>query len=391
MKPLNLSDDPNNDEETLSFLAPPQPPIHITVTNKKDNNNIRSERNKNRARRHRRHHGSKTAPFCVPWMIESIIFMTSIVLVVLIKINFFTASSHPLQDVTEWEDLSLEDITHWCLDENTTDCACSNPLLPLPRHGYNTWSYAFRQNVKEANNDKKQQFRDLDVVFLGDSILEGFKGQKFGKNVIHKQDNTKVFQSLFNMDYGGKFDGLILAIAGDKSPNLLWRIQNGEFPKALKSKVYWILIGTNDFLKDGIEHCSEEVILMGIKRVVEEIQLLKPESTIVINGILPRATKESGGRLYNTNGDKTIMNAIDNVNEELKDYCNQSDNLLYFDAKDVFIDTDSDDDDDNGQHQIIPQTLMQDYLHPTTLGYQELGKKIVHELRMIIDGQLSFS
>lgn len=45
------------------------------------------------------------------------------------------------------------------------------------------------------------------------------------------------------MDSGGDYDGLALGIAGDKSPNLLWRLQHGEMPKNLKSKVFWLLIG----------------------------------------------------------------------------------------------------------------------------------------------------
>ncbi len=54
-------------------------------------------------------------------------------------------------------------------------------------------------------------------------------------------------------------------------------------PKKLKAKVFWLLIGTNDFLKEGMEQCLEEVVLMGIQRNVEEMMLLKPDATIVVN------------------------------------------------------------------------------------------------------------
>ena len=173
-----------------------------------------------------------------------------------------------------------------------------------------------------------------------------------------------------------------------KSPNLLWRIQNGEFPVNLKTKVFWLLIGTNDFLKDDLDYCSEDVTLMGIKRVVGEIQLRMPETLIVINGLLPRAAKGREGRLYNNNGEITIMDAIDNVNEKLKSFCALDDGLHYFDAKDVFVEIDKEQGEEDKISKFIPSSLMKDYLHPTPLGYQNWGKKIIDELHNLSDGDL---
>ena len=160
-------------------------------------------------------------------------------------------------------------------------------------------------------------------------------------------------------------------------------------PDKLEPKIFWILIGTNDFLKDGLDYCSEEVVLMGIKRIIGEIQSQKPEATIVINGLLPRATKISEGKVYET-GKTTIMNAIDSVNEELKSFSNLHDNLFYFDAKDLFV-IDDDSEDAKEHSSIIPHELMADYLHPTALGYNNWGTAIVKEMRTILDGQLEYS
>ncbi len=167
---------------------------------------------------------------------------------------------------------------------------------------------------------------------------------------------------------------------------MLWRIQNGEFPEKLEPKIFWILIGTNDFLKDDLDYCSEEVVLMGIKRVIGEIQLRRPEATIVINGLLPRATKSSEGIVYQSNG-KTIMNAIDNVNEELQNFSNLHDNLYFFDAKDLFVIVEEHE-KGNENVEVIPHELMADYLHPTALGYHNWGTAIVKEIRTILDGHL---
>lgn len=135
---------------------------------------------------------------------------------------------------------------------------------------------------------------------------------------------------------------------------------------------------------------------MGIKRVVGEIQIRKPESTIVINGLLPRASKEREGQLYNNDGSISIMDAIDNVNGVLKEFCDQDDSLYYFDAKDIFVHIKEEEihngnrkeNQDHASSMFIPSSLMADYLHPTALGYQHWAIKIVDELRTILDGQL---
>ncbi len=126
---------------------------------------------------------------------------------------------------------------------------------------------------------------------------------------------------------------------------------------------------------------------MGIKRVVGEIQMQRPEATIVINGLLPRATRSSKGLLYDGDGKTNIMNAIDNVNEELKSFCKPHDNLYYFDAKDLFV-IEEEFENLEQKHKIIPHELMRDFLHPTALGYHNWGVAIVKEIRTILDGHL---
>merc|ERR1712228_509522 len=85
--------------------------------------------------------------------------------------------------------------------------------------------------------------------------------------------------------------GIPLGIAGDTAPNVLWRIQHGELPELRDVKVIWLVLGTNDV---AIKQCSEEVVLLGILRVIEELQVLKPNAKIVINSILPMTDDEKG-------------------------------------------------------------------------------------------------
>lgn len=373
MKPLDI--DMEDEQETLSFL-PEAPVVHIRVPKRKQKLRCCS---------------------CRPWIYKSILFMIIFTAVLSFK-SYVAIYGYPFQHkevaVTKWRDLHLDDIGHWCMQPNVTTCECANPLQPMHRHGHKTWTEAHMQNEKLARNIeqdgiKKSPFREMDVVFLGDSITEGWRGTSFGKAVEKKEEIAIVFDQNFDMDKGGEYDGLVLGIAGDKCQNLLWRIQHGEMPKKLKAKVFWLLIGTNDFLKEGLDQCSEEVVFMGIQRIVEEMMIQKPDATIVINGLLPRSDIGRGndGRLYEI-GTKTVMNAIDAVNIQLEEYCDEHDELEYFDASKIFISTDSN--LGKGKYaKFIPKDFMNDSLHPTARAYSYWAKAITEKLETIINGKLT--
>ena len=66
-------------------------------------------------------------------------------------------------------------------------------------------------NVRDA-----VQSSGVDIVFLGDSITEGWRGTSFGAPSEKRKGNIKVFNSFFSESKGGDFEGLALGIAGDK-------------------------------------------------------------------------------------------------------------------------------------------------------------------------------
>lgn len=170
-------------------------------------------------------------------------------------------------------------------------------------------------------------------------------------------------------------------------------MKNGEIPPSLQPEVWWILIGTNDFLY-GQEHCSDEVVLMGIKRVVSELRALRPKATVVLNGILPRSEKGLKGLLVDReNPEKRLpWDAILDVNKGLQKICEKEESMHYFDASHIFLrpqnktlidgaakishESEKGTTADVKREQFIPKELMRDYLHPTATGYKEWGKAI---------------
>lgn len=157
---------------------------------------------------------------------------------------------------------------------------------------------------------------------------------------------------------GGEFNGIALGIAGDTAPNLLWRLMNGEMPYGLNPKVWWVHIGINDLSMKG---CSEEVVLLGILRVVEEIQNSRPNDIIVINSLLPVKRNEDGllehtGKHQHEhkalnkkeqNLDDSEMSSkrmhvdlwpsIVSINEELSKFASKHQGIKFFDADQVFV------------------------------------------------------
>jgi lysophospholipase L1-like esterase len=78
--------------------------------------------------------------------------------------------------------------------------------------GRRHWEQAAHDNQARATTYDG----NLDVVFYGDSITEGWLGTSLGLPNERKKKNQEVFKSLFNAhEGGGKYNALALGISGD--------------------------------------------------------------------------------------------------------------------------------------------------------------------------------
>jgi hypothetical protein len=66
---------------------------------------------------------------------------------------------------------------------------------------------------------------------------------------------------------------------------------HGEMAENFEPKVWWLVLGMNDLSR---MHCSEEVTVIGILRVVEEILKNRPNARVVINSLLPMVYSRGG-------------------------------------------------------------------------------------------------
>jgi lysophospholipase L1-like esterase len=297
-------------------------------------------------------------------------------------------------------------------------CRCINPMN-AKMGSFPGWNKAHEANKNMIDEYYHSQNGNkmLDVVFLGDSITEEWNGRWMGKKQGAWEDIHEEWKKLFDPSITlGALNGLALGIAGDNIANLLWRIKNGEL-EHVHSKVFWLLIGTND-LSLG---CSDKTVLLGILHVAQEIQKQKPESIVVVNGILPRTSDESGrlGRTINGNpsdheqfsfnGTMTTQNSsinsgdmplkspsvinqqrislwqsIQSINKSLAKFAEQHDRIEYFDASDIFIARMKTKVYQRDELFLLKE-LQHDFLHPTALGHKLWGEAIVDYIASDLD------
>jgi lysophospholipase L1-like esterase len=129
-----------------------------------------------------------------------------------------------------------------------------------------------------------------EVIFLGDSITNGWEGQKAWQ------------------EYFGSFKPVNLGIGGDQTGHVLWRITEGHELDHLKPKAAVIMIGTNN--TGG--HSAQQ-IAGGIKAIVEELKQQKPGIKVLLLGVFPRGNAGDAERSL-----EQITEGIKPINEELK-------------------------------------------------------------------------
>lgn len=262
---------------------------------------------------------------------------------------------HDYSTIESKMELQLGQVDHWCLDGGDKHCPrCEDPTKPVHRMENNGWKHARNVNIKDAKLVKDSN-EAIDIVFLGDQNTEARAGRIYGRDGVAVNNNEgndseqdiwtgsnlqellrkskKKFEKHFKKSEGAKFNGLALGIAGDASPNLLWRLQKNEEMPNLDPKIWWISIGINDLVATS---CSEEIALMGILRVVEEILSREDGATIVINSLLPVATR-SNLQLEGRHVHNKFWPAVKLVNARLKEFAKNHPGVKFFDAHELLV------------------------------------------------------
>jgi lysophospholipase L1-like esterase len=178
-------------------------------------------------------------------------------------------------------------------------------------------------------NKRVTDTQDAELVFIGDSITQGWEAQG-AKDVWEK-------------NYGNR-KAVNLGIGGDRTQHVLWRLQNGNL-EGIKPKVAVIMIGTNN--SNGEDNTPGQIV-EGITAIVKEIQKRTPQTKILLLGIFPRSENFSAQR-----GKITQINQVIQKLDDGK-------NVTYLDIGHRFLEPDG----------TLSAEIMPDYLHLTKKGYE---------------------
>ena len=195
-------------------------------------------------------------------------------------------------------------------------------IQPLERDG------KAHQRFLELNERVKKAGTDARLIFVGDSITEGWEYN--GKESWAK--------------YYAPRHALNLGISSDHTQHVLWRLDHGNLD-GLQPKVAVVLIGVNN-IPD--ESNTPGMVLEGVTAVVQRIRERLPKTKVLLLGIFP--FRED----FNPQRGRALQ-----VNQALRKLEDRHD-VFYLDIGHLFIDRDGK----------IPKTMMRDFLHPTPGGYR---------------------
>ncbi|MGH7951449.1 MAG: GDSL-type esterase/lipase family protein [Limisphaerales bacterium] len=168
----------------------------------------------------------------------------------------------------------------------------------------------------------------VDLLFLGDSITDFWRNH--GSNVWNKY-----YAPLHAANFG---------ISGDRTQNVIWRIDHGELD-GLKPKVIVLLIGTNN----GNDNSPAE-IAGGIRVILDKIHEKCPKTKVLLLGVFPRNRR---------NDTQKQIVAPRKINILISQFGNGG-AVRYLNINDKFLDKDGK----------VPASIMPDFLHPNEHGYQ---------------------
>lgn len=180
----------------------------------------------------------------------------------------------------------------------------------------------------------------VELVFLGDSLLFAYPPELF-------------------QHFHGHRRALNLALPGDTTATLLWRLGQGHWPAGLRPRVAVLLIGTNNAAMGARPEGTAQAVV----QIMEEIRRRSPDTRILLMALLPRGADP-----------RDPARAINERVNQLLESCADGRRVVWSDAGRALLD---------GAGRLSPAIAF-DLLHPTLLGYAILGGAMEATLRRLM-------
>ena len=203
----------------------------------------------------------------------------------------------------------------------------------LPRH----------EKKLEEIRVHREAGRNVELVFLGDSITEGWE-----------KEGNAVWEREFV-----RHQAVGLGFGGDKTENLLWRLQHGELD-GMAPKVIVLMIGTNN---TGDRQENPRTTAAGIRRVLDEIQAHQPAAKVLLLAIFPREARPGG----------VLRTINERVNAEIAGFADAR-RVFFLDIGREFTAPDGS----------LPEDVMPDRLHLSSKGYEIWARAMGPTLQQLL-------
>ena len=199
-------------------------------------------------------------------------------------------------------------------------------LSPEPLHeewAVEWWMPRHEQKLVEEGRETAE------LLFLGDSITHGWERE--GEEIAE--------------DYFSGYSVYNLGFSGDRTENVLWRLDQGE-ADGINPQLAVLLIGTNN---TGHRQDNPECTAEGIKRILDELNERLPDTQVLLLEIFPRGEYP----------DDELRSINNEVNQLIRAF-EERENVTLADFSDIFLM-----DDDMLNLDVMPDTL-----HPNEQGYK---------------------
>jgi lysophospholipase L1-like esterase len=210
-------------------------------------------------------------------------------------------------------------------------------VVPVPRNNP-SWMTRHEQILERIHQ------REVDLLMIGDSITQSW--QDVGRQIWDT--------------YYGHRRAVNLGFAGDRTEQVLWRLDHGEID-GIAPKLAVVMIGTNN---TGARQDPPEETAAGIRGILTTLHTRLPLTKILLLGIFPRSAS----------ADDPLRRLIVAINDRLRTYADNQ-QVFFLDLSRHFL-------DDQGR---LSQNLMPDYLHPNERGYQVWADGMEDMIRKLLD------
>lgn len=229
-------------------------------------------------------------------------------------------------------------------DTSKAPVNANNAVVPAPKleNDFYDW-WGRHQDELDAKKTIKPQ-----VVMIGDSITHMWGGPPKSNKV----NGAAAWKELF-----GEIPALNLGFGWDRTQNVLWRLDHGEFD-GLHPKVVVLTIGVNNFSGTRNARASTpEEASQGILAIVGRVRSKSPETRIIVMGVLPAGQQAADPRRAKIKAlNALVAQAVAGVPD-----------VTFLDLGAKLLEPDGS----------ISRATMGDFLHPTEKGYSIWAKALI--------------